>query len=59
MKMLYHSIVFLEIVFGLVNFIEPKCTVLHLVFLGWIFVFLSLHIILSKNTVLLTQRKKK
>ena len=32
MKMLYHYVVLLEIVFGLVNFVEPKFTVLYTVF---------------------------
>ena len=58
MKMLYHSIVFPEIVFGLANFVEPKFTVLHPVFLSWLFVFLSLGRILNKNTLLHTQNQK-
>ena len=34
MKMLYHSVVFLEIVFGLVNIVEPKFIISYLVFMG-------------------------
>ena len=58
MKMLYHSIVFLEFFFGLANFVEPKFTVSHSVFLSWLFVFLSLGKILNKNTLLHTQNQK-
>lgn len=58
MKMLYHYVVLLEIVFGLVKFVEPKFTVSYPVFLGWFFVLLSLGRILSKNTVLHTKKSK-
>ena len=64
MKMLYHSIVFLEIVFGLVNIIEPKFIISYPVFMGFyfilfiLFLFLSLSRILSKNTILHTKKSK-
>ena len=57
--MLYHYVVFLEffifyLFLGLVQFVEPKFTISRTVFLGRLFVFfivfLSLRIILSKNT---------